>query len=477
MAGRKTILVPLARFSRLGRKGGRYCGDRSRAAVSRSGRHALQRNARVPGPLARFRGRSVSLTLRITKSTSLESPLMPSSLAARFAALRVAAGRSGLRTLTAAIVTVLLPAPLFAGTLTTTFEVASGGSVYTYNFPRFNASLGTLQSVRVGMAVDIYGQVNVRNEALNSIFGNFPVRGAPSIVFKNAFGVSTATPAIVGGLFGAGETRVFDLDLRAVLLYSKSDSAILDEFTGLGTIEGKLTIGSLDSQFIPSVFTVFPDPAPGFSGGGHLSLSYLYDGDGSQISENYQVHDSQPQSIALLTGSNNTLVVDLPGLEQPGSFTASYAATSLSDVIGSGIDALEAIDFVVPGDTFQFWSLDFTGAFSDGAGATVSFSYDPALLSPATDESKLAIYHFEDGAWVAMSGVVDQVNHTITIGGITSFSPWGLGVVPVPEPSSLTLFGFGVVATALALGLKHRRNPIGSSALIAAKMSRDAIPR
>jgi hypothetical protein len=166
------------------------------------------------------------------------------------------------------------------------------------------------------------------------------------------------------------------------------------------------------------------------------------------------VGGGDPPPFELLQNSDGAVTVDLPNGAGGGEFSAYTGQASLSEVLGGDVSGLVPIDFLLPGNTFQYWNLEYTGTL--GSGATVTFSYDESLLLPGTNESALAIYHFHNGQWTPQSGVVDPVNNTITVAGITSFSDWGLGigaaqVAAVPEPSSFVIFGLSLIGGAVAL--------------------------
>lgn len=162
--------------------------------------------------------------------------------------------------------------------------------------------------------------------------------------------------------------------------------------------------------------------------------------------------------FTMLSDSSNPLIVDLPD-NSAGEFSAYSGHASLSEIVNGAIPGLNTTDFIIPGSTFQYWNLDFTGSLA--GGATVTFTYDESLLGGA-DESQLRIYHYENGEWIAQDGVVDPVSNTIMVHGITSLSPWGLfsatgGTEDVPEPASLiawaalSLIGFTFSARQISL--------------------------
>ena len=69
--------------------------------------------------------------------------------------------------------------------------------------------------------------------------------------------------------------------------------------------------------------------------------------------------------------------------------------------------------FPIPGRSAQVWMLKFNGSYS--GQVSVTLGYDVTLLPPGFDENSLAIYHFTDGAWQAVGGTVDPLNHSIAV--------------------------------------------------------------
>lgn len=127
-----------------------------------------------------------------------------------------------------------------------------------------------------------------------------------------------------------------------------------------------------------------------------------------------------------------------------------FAEFSLADAgeIAERIAAGEfgALSFAVPGRVLQIYDLEFEGSFSGGVQLT--FGFDPSALSLANAGS-LHIYHWTDGSWVDLGGIVDIAGGRITVVS-DSLSPFALGA-PVPEPASwiLLLAGGALVARRL----------------------------
>lgn len=114
-------------------------------------------------------------------------------------------------------------------------------------------------------------------------------------------------------------------------------------------------------------------------------------------------------------------------IDQEGTFFGHYSEADDDEMLereNEGEFALPA--FETPNGTVrQLWELDYSGAHTGLIHLT--FHYNPALLPAGYDEKNLTIYHFHNGAWEQMVGVVDPVNHTITV-STSSLSPFMLGV-------------------------------------------------
>jgi hypothetical protein len=135
-----------------------------------------------------------------------------------------------------------------------------------------------------------------------------------------------------------------------------------------------------------------------------------------------------PVSVEMLGGSEEPggLEVTLNATEG-GSLLGDYdplTQQELNEKVTSGETA--PLDFAVPGDTTQFWEIGFQGIFQ--GLAQLVLRYDETLLGPF-EESLLSVYHFRDGAWRRLAGVVDTVAKTITV-NVDAFSPFVLGRLP-----------------------------------------------
>lgn len=117
---------------------------------------------------------------------------------------------------------------------------------------------------------------------------------------------------------------------------------------------------------------------------------------------------------------------DIEGVENDGTFFGEEAEAD-DDEIAERIADGEFVlpNFAEPGGLSQVWNLQYTGTYSGKIKLT--FAYDPALLPAGFDQTKLTIYHFHAGAWEQLVGLINPVNHTITV-TTDSLSPFMLGV-------------------------------------------------
>ena len=87
-----------------------------------------------------------------------------------------------------------------------------------------------------------------------------------------------------------------------------------------------------------------------------------------------------------------------------------------------------------------------------------AFNYDPSTLPAGTDQTQLVIWHFNSltNQW-EHSGPsdVDIADHIISF-TTSSFSPFALGTLAVPEPSTLVLGGGGLLSLAIVAWRRRR---------------------
>lgn len=134
-----------------------------------------------------------------------------------------------------------------------------------------------------------------------------------------------------------------------------------------------------------------------------------------------------------------------------GTFQKVYN-TVAADELPMG-EPFTAGNFVlsVPGETLQYWDLHYTGAL-DGP-ATVTFQFDPTLV---TQGLPLGIWHYVDSTgWEFLGGTVVGNQITVTT---SSFSPFALGVAPVPEPATYVLGALGLVGLLAARRGRQRKS-------------------
>ncbi len=200
------------------------------------------------------------------------------------------------------------------------------------------------------------------------------------------------------------------------------------------TIDSSITITGSRVESSPTSALIFPTQTssidPGGPGGADFGPNFAFQD--PPVPQTASIPSGDPLPLALTPDGGGALTIDLPN-STGGEFSALFQEASFSEINGGGVAEFEAIDFVIPGSNFQFWTLEFTGSFDTGAGATVQFSYDPTAIFPGFDESLLAIYHYKNGQWTLQPGIVDPINNTITVTGINSFSDWGLGALTEPS--------------------------------------------
>ncbi len=181
------------------------------------------------------------------------------------------------------------------------------------------------------------------------------------------------------------------------------------------------------------------------------------------LGQEHAVALSETEQVLLPEDSSGKggLAVSLNDAGAPGGggdlFTASYTETPTSDVDLSQY-IFDGFDFMLPGENMQLWDLDYTGTLDLGEVVDLVFSFDPSSMA-LEELDALDIFHFADGAWVAMGGIVDLANGTITVSA-DSFSPFVLGttgggsmIATAPEPTTLALMGLGLAG----IGWKRRK--------------------
>jgi hypothetical protein len=89
----------------------------------------------------------------------------------------------------------------------------------------------------------------------------------------------------------------------------------------------------------------------------------------------------------------------------------------------------------------RFWHIDKTGVT---ANFTVTFTFDPSELpdNNGTGVINMQRWNSLTGSWDAAlpNQVYDEVNNTVTVPGVTQFSPWGGGDTGSPLPVEMVEF-------------------------------------
>ncbi|MEK6239635.1 MAG: PEP-CTERM sorting domain-containing protein [Planctomycetales bacterium] len=142
-----------------------------------------------------------------------------------------------------------------------------------------------------------------------------------------------------------------------------------------------------------------------------------------------------------------------------GNFTSDYfQAPTLADLEAKiGTPAVNAINFGLPMAAIQGWELGFDGVFD--SNASILFHYDESLLGGM--ESSLRLRHFDGGVWVTPSQTLDMGANTVSVTGVSGFSPF---VVSIPEPSTYAMLMLAASGGLLLRRLRRKKAREDSSA-------------
>jgi len=139
--------------------------------------------------------------------------------------------------------------------------------------------------------------------------------------------------------------------------------------------------------------------------------------------------DTHPGGGSCNGGSTHVggLDFEFEDIDAEGTFFGEYAEADELELAEREDDG----EFVLPtfetptGALTQLWNLTYSGAHS--GRIKLVFHYEPSLLPPGYDQSKLTIRHFTNGAWEQLVGKVDTEKHTITV-TTESLSPFALAI-------------------------------------------------
>jgi hypothetical protein len=98
------------------------------------------------------------------------------------------------------------------------------------------------------------------------------------------------------------------------------------------------------------------------------------------------------------------------------------------------------------GNILGVWDFQAVGNILGSGTASLTFRYDHALADAlGVNQNDLCVYHYVNGQWLNMGGVVDTTNKLITAANVNSFSLFAVGTNIVPEPATIALFSIGIL--------------------------------
>jgi hypothetical protein len=227
-------------------------------------------------------------------------------------------------------------------------------------------------------------------------------------------------------------------------------------------------------------FVYFAGPGGYVNQGAHLTPGSEYEFDfgggadltaSNTVTYRYMTYDYNIKltltpfaSVAAGANQSSTVLTGGGGLHR---VTATIPSTGGGTLYGRfhGVDASNFGDstqmfgaaaptFDLPSGQLLIWDVSYVPTDASETGTTtLSLHFDPAELLPGTDLASLEVYHYVGGQWEAVATSIDPLTDTATI-STDSFSPFALGLVPVPEPATIAM-----LAGASPLLLVRRRLP------------------
>ena len=147
-------------------------------------------------------------------------------------------------------------------------------------------------------------------------------------------------------------------------------------------------------------------------------------------------------------GDPGTVTYVFSGQSAPGTFSSQYAA--VDDPTSSSSQSAHRycpIDFLLPGPSAERYTLHLDVALDPAALATLTLSFNPALLARDTDPAAPGVYQYVADQWQFLGGTLDPLAHTLTFQA-DSLSPFMFVLSPIPEPAAICLL--------LCLPITHR---------------------
>ena len=266
--------------------------------------------------------------------------------------------------------------------------------------------------------------------------GNFLLGGGATLQIGSVDGISSS--GTTGNILMSG-TR--NLSAYANYVYNGTSSQVTGN--GLPSSVRSLTINNSYGVSISSNITV--------SNSLNLTNGALLTG------SNSVTLGTSVTNVGFLTTSNGKILGNLnrwlsnssPNIFPVGPTTSEYTPVILSNVIGSGIFSVSAIDGIHPNATGpdflqMYWKLTNGGITS----ADLEFHY--LENDVVGDEESYELYKY-NGSWLPVSPFnLNTSTNIASISGVSSFSDWTLGI-DNPLPVELSSFTANVIGKSVKL--------------------------